>query len=85
VEAATTGTLVDNGDGTYQYTFKKDITKGPERRLQRDADAPVGFEIRGLAQANNASYTFQPSSGATTGIFSREIVDTATCDGCHTI
>jgi OmcA/MtrC family decaheme c-type cytochrome len=44
----------------------------------------VGFEIRGLAQANNASYTFQPSTGATTGIFSREIVDTATCDTCHT-
>jgi hypothetical protein len=36
----------------------------------------VGFEIRNLAQANNAAYTFQPSSGATTGIFSREIVDT---------
>jgi OmcA/MtrC family decaheme c-type cytochrome len=44
----------------------------------------VGFEIRGLAQANNAVYTFQPSTGATTGIFSREIVDTATCDTCHT-
>ena len=44
----------------------------------------VGFEIRGLAQANNASYTFQPSTGATTGIFMREIVETATCDNCHT-
>ena len=29
-------------------------------------------------------YTFQPSTGATTGIFSREIVETATCDNCHT-
>ena len=45
----------------------------------------VGFEIRGLAQANNAAYTFQPSTGATTGIFSREIVETATCDNCHTL
>ena len=45
----------------------------------------VGFEIRGLAQANNADYTFQPSTGATTGIFSREIVETATCDNCHTM
>jgi hypothetical protein len=33
VESATSGTLVDNGDGTYQYTFKKDITKDPERGL----------------------------------------------------
>jgi hypothetical protein len=45
----------------------------------------VGFEIRNLAQANNAPYTFQPSTGATTGIFMREIVETATCDNCHTM
>jgi len=62
VEAATSGAFVDNGDGTYQYTFKTDITKVP--------DGP---------------YTFQPSTGATTGIFMREIVETATCDNCHTM
>ncbi len=84
VEAAATGTLVDNGDGTYQYTFKKDITK--DARVVYDATLThrVGFEIRNLVQANNGTYTFQPSSGATTGIFSREIVDTATCNNCHT-
>jgi OmcA/MtrC family decaheme c-type cytochrome len=84
VEAATSGTFVDNGDGTYQYTFKKDITKDPNVVYSATLTHRVGFEIRGLAQANNAAYTFQPSTGATTGIFSREIVDTATCDGCHT-
>jgi OmcA/MtrC family decaheme c-type cytochrome len=84
VESATSGTFVDNGDGTYQYTFKKDITKDPNVVYAATLTHRVGFEIRGLAQANNGSYTFQPSSGATTGIFSREIVDTATCDGCHT-
>jgi OmcA/MtrC family decaheme c-type cytochrome len=83
VEAATTGALVDNGDGTYQYTFKKDITKDPLVVYNAALTHRVGFEIRGLAQANNAAYTFQPSTGATTGIFSREIVDTATCDTCH--
>jgi OmcA/MtrC family decaheme c-type cytochrome len=84
VEAATSGTFVDNGDGTYQYTFKKDITTDPKVIYSATLTHRVAFEIRGLAQANNASYTFQPSSGATTGIFSREIVDTATCDNCHT-
>jgi OmcA/MtrC family decaheme c-type cytochrome len=84
VESATAGALVDNGDGTYQYTFKKDITKDPKVVYDPTLTHRVGFEIRGLAQANNASYTFQPSTGATTGIFSREIVDTATCDNCHT-
>jgi OmcA/MtrC family decaheme c-type cytochrome len=84
VEAAATGTFVDNGDGTYQYTFKKDITKDPNVIYSATLTHRVGFEIRGLAQANNAVYTFQPSSGATTGIFSREIVETVTCDNCHT-
>ncbi len=84
VESATSGALVDNGDGTYQYTFKTDITKVPNVVYNAALTHRVGFEIRGLAQANNASYTFQPSTGATTGIFSREIVDTVTCDTCHT-
>ena len=85
VEAATGGALVDNGDGTYQYTFLKDITKDPNVVYSPLLTHRVGFEIRGLAQANNGAFTFQPSSGATTGIFSREIVETATCDGCHTM
>jgi OmcA/MtrC family decaheme c-type cytochrome len=84
VEAAATGTLVDNGDGTYQYTFKKDITTDPNVVYGAALTHRVAFEIRNLAQANNAAYTFQPSSGATSGIFSREIVDTATCNNCHT-
>jgi len=84
VEAATSGTLVDNGDGTYQYTFMKDITKDPNVIYNATLTHRVGFEIRGLAQANNGAYTFQPSTGANTGIFSREIVETATCDTCHT-
>jgi OmcA/MtrC family decaheme c-type cytochrome len=84
VEAASTGTFVDNGDGTYQYTFHKDITKDPNVVYSATLTHRVGFEIRNLVQANNAAYTFQPSTGDTTGIFSREIVDTATCDTCHT-
>jgi OmcA/MtrC family decaheme c-type cytochrome len=84
VEAAATGALVDNGNGTYQYTFKKDITKDPNVLYSAALTHRVGLEIRNLVQANNAAYTFQPSSGATTGIFSREIIDTATCDTCHT-
>ena len=84
VEAATTGSLVDNGDGTYQYTFHKDITTDPIVVYGAALTHRVAFEIRGLAQANNGSYTFQPSTGDTTGIFSREIVATASCNNCHT-
>jgi OmcA/MtrC family decaheme c-type cytochrome len=84
LEAATSGTFVDNGDGTYQYTFKTDITKVANVVYDASLTHRVGFEIRNLAQANNGAYTFQPSTGATSGIFSREIVETATCNNCHT-
>jgi OmcA/MtrC family decaheme c-type cytochrome len=84
VETATSGTFVDNGDGTYQYTFLKDITKDPNVIYSATLTHRVGFEIRNLVQANNGPYTFQPSTGDTLGIFSREIVETATCDNCHT-
>jgi OmcA/MtrC family decaheme c-type cytochrome len=82
-EKATSGTLVDNGDGTYQYTFAANITTNPSVKYDAALTHRVGFEIRGLAQANNGIYTWQPSTGATTGIFSREIVKTATCNNCH--
>ena len=82
-ESGATGTLVDNGNGTYVYTFHKDITTDPLVTYVATLTHRVAFEIRGLAQANNGAYTFQPSTGATTGIFSREIVETSTCDNCH--
>ncbi|MGO9928957.1 MAG: OmcA/MtrC family decaheme c-type cytochrome, partial [Mycobacterium sp.] len=83
-ENAATGTLVDNGNGTYQYTFKTDITKVANVVYNATLTHRIAFFIDGLAPANNGSYTFQPSTGATTGIFSREIVELSTCDNCHT-
>jgi OmcA/MtrC family decaheme c-type cytochrome len=83
-ESSTKGTLVDNGDGTYQYTFHTDITNVPGVTYSATLTHRVGFEIRGLAQANNGPYTFQASTGATTGIFMDEIIETSTCNGCHT-
>jgi len=83
-ETATPASLKDNGDGTYQYTFQKDITTDPNVKYDPTLTHRVAFEIRGLAPANNGAYTFQPSTGATTGIFSREIIELQTCNGCHT-
>ncbi len=83
VEAGSSGIFIDNGDGTYQYTFAKDISKDPAVTYDSTLTHRVGFEIRGLAPANSPVYTFQPSTGATTGITSREIVDDKTCTNCH--
>jgi hypothetical protein len=62
VETATSGKFVDNGDGTYQYTFLKDVTKDPVVIYSATLTHRVGFEIRNLVQANNGPYTFQPST-----------------------
>ncbi|UCH53080.1 MAG: OmcA/MtrC family decaheme c-type cytochrome [Pseudomonadota bacterium] len=80
------GTLVDNKDGTYSYTFKTDVTNVTSPiAVSYDATLThrVGVQTRGALPAANALYTFRPSDGATTGIFSREIVKTSNCNECH--
>ena len=82
------GTLHDHGDGTYTYTFGTNITAVT-------TPIPVSFDptlthriaiaIRSstLPQASNGIYTWQPSTGATTGILTRDMVATASCNECH--
>jgi len=82
-ELGSSGTLVDNGDGTYQYTFAKDLSKDPAVAYDATLTHRVGFEIRGVAPANSPVYTFQPSSGATTNITTYDLVDGKTCTNCH--
>ncbi len=90
------GTLVDNDDGTYTYTFATDITNitcpDPcEDALGNPLDVSydptlthrLGIQTRGELPESNAVYTFRPSDGATTGLTSREIVKTANCNVCH--
>jgi OmcA/MtrC family decaheme c-type cytochrome len=84
VESGSEPGLVDHGDGSYTYTFTTDITRIPGLAYNPALTHRVGFEIRGLAPANNGAYTFQPSTGATGGIFTDDIVATSTCDSCHT-
>ena len=91
VEAGTSGTLVDNGDGTYQYTYATDVSAVKGVSYDPTLTHRVGFEIRGVTNAstgnsttaNSPVYTFQPSTGATTGITQYDIVADSTCNGCH--
>lgn len=85
VEAGTAGILVDNGDGTFQYSFKQDLSADPNVSFDGTLVHRVALEIRGTpAPANSPVYTFQPSTGATTNLpLSREIVDDQTCKNCH--
>ena len=92
VEAGTAGKFVDNGDGTYRYTFSKDISSDPAVTYTSSLTHRVGFEIRGVTNAsgstiaaNSPVYTFQPSSGATSGITQYDLVDDTTCKNCHQV
>ena len=81
---------MDNGDGTYRYTFSKALTDYPagpvydELRTHR-----LGVEIRTTSggffpeniPANNAPHDFVPVGGDP--IFTRLIVDNDTCNACH--
>lgn len=82
------GSLFNNGDGTYEYTFGVDVTND-----KTPVDVPfdpslthrIAIAIRSstLPPANNAIYTWQPSTGKTTGIPTRSVVETASCNECH--
>jgi len=82
------GTLVDNGDGTYIYTFGTNITNVTQP-LAVPYDPTlvhrVAIDIRSstLPTANNGYYTWIPQTGATSGFDADDIVDIASCNECH--
>ena len=89
-ETATAGTYVDNGDGTYSYTFAQDLTAYPGGpAYDQTKTHRLGLEIRTNSggflpenlPANNAPYDFVPAGGAP--IETRLIVNNDTCNACH--
>ena len=82
-ETGSAGTLVDNGDGTYQYTFSMDLDDYPAGPTY-DAAKPhrIGIEIRGQAPiSSNGIFNFVPNGSDPT--VSRAIVDNGACFACH--
>ena len=89
-ETATSGTYVDNNDGTYEYTFAEALTDyagGPV--FDQTKTHRVGIEIRTNSggfhpdniPANNAPLDFLPTGGAP--LFTRLIIDSDNCNACH--
>ncbi len=84
--AESTGVLEDNGDGTYRYTFATDLTAVTTPvavTYQPELTHLVGIELDGAARGANAIYSFQPSTGNTSGIADRRIVSQEICASCH--
>jgi OmcA/MtrC family decaheme c-type cytochrome len=85
-ENGSAGTLVEDPDGTYTYTFATDVANVTDPfpvAYDPNLTHRVSFEIRGFAPVDNPVYTFRPSDDATTGLFTRTIVKTGTCNNCH--
>jgi OmcA/MtrC family decaheme c-type cytochrome len=87
-EPGTAGTLVDNGDGTYTYTFGTDIRAVPGLDYQGDLVHRIGIEIRNYPAAaslhkSNSPYTFVPATDTRLAQSGREIVDDDDCEQCH--
>lgn len=87
-EPGTSGALVDNGDGTYTYTFATDVRAVPGVPFDANLVHRLGLEIRNYPAAtsllvSNAPYTFTPATGGELTQSGREIVDDDTCEQCH--
>ncbi len=84
-ETATAGTFVDNGDGTYSYTFAQALTAYPAGpAFDATKTHRLGVEIRDQAPiSSNGIHDFVPAGGAPT--FTRDIVDNDTCNACHDV
>ncbi|MGI2212863.1 OmcA/MtrC family decaheme c-type cytochrome [Shewanella oncorhynchi] len=79
--------LVDNGDGSYSYTYQANIANVTTpvavtynadytQRATLELEIPEKFAI-------NAHLDWQPSTGKTEGIASRNVVSIETCYTCH--
>ncbi len=82
------GSLTDNGDGTYTYTFGTDlinVTQPVAVPFDSSLVHRIAINIRSstLPSANDAIYTWVPATGKTSGFDSRLIVETASCNQCH--
>jgi OmcA/MtrC family decaheme c-type cytochrome len=84
-ERGSVGTWVDNGNGTYQYTFAQALTAYPAGPAYDETKTHrLGIEIRGQAPiSSNGIVTFVPAGGDP--LFERRIVDNDTCFACHDI
>ena len=85
------GTLVELGDGNYEYTFGTDVatvTTPIAVPWEPNLTHRVGMEIRLSGEGeiplapDNPIFDFVPDGGAGSGV-TKNILETASCNGCH--
>lgn len=79
--------LVDHGDGSYVYTFAKDITDPSVTggvTYEPTRTHRLAIQMSGIGNApKNPIYDFVPATPGIAPTFIREITTTATCNKCH--
>ena len=85
-DRATPETLVDNGDGTYVFTYVTDVTNVTEPvpvSWEPSYTTRAGLEIRvdDLLNPDNPTWDFVPDGSAGSG--EKAITTTETCNRCH--
>lgn len=78
--------FVDNGDGTYSYSFQQniaDVTTPVAVVYNAENTQRATLELELPNFAANAHFDWQPSTGMTDGIQTRNVVAIETCYTCH--
>tara|TARA_R110001599_G_scaffold261541_1_gene461956 strand:- start:10884 stop:13022 length:2139 start_codon:yes stop_codon:yes gene_type:complete len=81
------GTFTNNANGSYRYVYNtnlKSVSSPLAVSYSADDTHRVAIQISGggIPEAN-AFYDWQPSTSLTTGILSKNMVSTETCNSCH--
>ena len=97
-ESGTTGSFVNNSDGSYRYQFAQNIidpaafdpdildqaeSEGLDLSYQPDLTHRVSIQFDNSRSKANPSYDFQPSTGAVDQILRALVVSTDSCNSCH--
>ena len=80
-ENATAGTLEDQGDGLFHYTFKNALPTGFDRDASHRVAIYADTTILDVQYVSNAVNDFVPSGKPVTAV--RDIVRTENCNACH--
>ncbi len=80
-ESVSAGTLDDQGDGLFQYTFAHPLPEGFDRDASHRIAIYASQTVLDVQYVSNAIHDFVPSGKPVTA--ARDIVRTEQCNGCH--
>jgi OmcA/MtrC family decaheme c-type cytochrome len=83
------GSMTDNGDGTYSFTFDDQLANIADVAFESELTHRIGMEVRDAVflgkdvPGSDAVFDVQPSTGNTTDIAERTIIEQQSCANCH--